>query len=772
MNRAAESNADLSALTKTAGTLAPDFDSGVTSYTLTLDKDTAGTTITAVKASALATVKVGDEVKDTVTVTLANGGTQTVAFEVTAQDGVTKKTYSVTVNRAAENNADLSALTKTAGTLAPDFDSGVTSYTLTLDKDTASTTITAVKASGLSTLTVDGEAGGSKTVTLANGASQTVTIMVTAQDGTVKEYTVFVTRDQDNNNTLASLSATAGTLTPAFSVGVTGYTIVLDKATASTTITATKASDLATLKVDGAAGNSKTVTLANGASKTVIFTVIAQNGTQQDYTVQVTRAEYGTIRFLCKDNSGHPYAGIGLKVYLEAALIHQAGSGTADSNGVITVTGLDTATYWVKVTSVPAGYELPDVKLPVSAQDGKVTDYTLIIPKTAVLSLTSTQLKKLTVSAGTISPAFSPAKLKYTITLNENTSQTTLTPALADTTSKLYIDGKLAASKTVSLIPGAKATVKIKVLSRAGESEIYTVDVVRAKSTNAYLASLTTSRGTLSPAFDKSKAAFTLKLANTQTSTVITPKLSSTYAKYTMTLNGKRTTSRTVSLKLGETKTLVITVTAQAGNTRTYKIVISRPKSTIADLSSLTASRGTLSPKFNKAATSYTIKLSKTQTSTTVSLKLAEKYAKYALTLDGRRTTSRTVSLIPGQTKTMIITVTAQAGNKKTYKIVVTRDKSDNADLSGITVSKGKLQPRFNKATLSYKLNLDKKTGSVTITPKVYDKYAKYTINVDGKAATSKVVALAPGETKTVVITVTAQNGRTKAYTITVSRAK
>ena len=60
-------------------------------------------------------------------------GTNPILVEVTAQDGTTKITYTVTVTRAAgalSSDATLSNLTSSTGTLTPSFAPATTAYSL------------------------------------------------------------------------------------------------------------------------------------------------------------------------------------------------------------------------------------------------------------------------------------------------------------------------------------------------------------------------------------------------------------------------------------------------------------------------------------------------------------------------------------------------------------------------------------------------------------------------------------------------------------------
>ena len=91
------SNANLSALGVSAGTLSPAFSSGGVSYLVTVPSSVATFTVTPVTADANATVTVNGGAPGSST--NLSIGANTVTLVVTAQDAVTTKTYTVTVTR-------------------------------------------------------------------------------------------------------------------------------------------------------------------------------------------------------------------------------------------------------------------------------------------------------------------------------------------------------------------------------------------------------------------------------------------------------------------------------------------------------------------------------------------------------------------------------------------------------------------------------------------------------------------------------------------------
>jgi hypothetical protein len=101
---AISNNADLSALTTSAGSLSPAFNAGTLAYTTSTINATSSATISFTKANASATVTAslnGGAFGSPLASFPLSVGSNTIDVKVVAQDGVTQKDYIITINRPA-----------------------------------------------------------------------------------------------------------------------------------------------------------------------------------------------------------------------------------------------------------------------------------------------------------------------------------------------------------------------------------------------------------------------------------------------------------------------------------------------------------------------------------------------------------------------------------------------------------------------------------------------------------------------------------------------
>ena len=219
----------------------------------------------------------------------------------------------------ASSNADLGGLTASgaanasgpfsAFTLTPAFSASTTSYTATVVNTVTHAKLTPTVAdTGRATVTVGGtdvpSGSASEAISLSVG-SNSITVQVTAQDSTTKDYTVTVTRQPalSSNANLGGLTASEAAsvsgpfsaldLTPAFSASTISYTATVANTITHAKLTPTVAdTGRATVTVDGTSVNSGSASAAiplNEGSNSITVRVTAQDSTTKDYTVTVTR---------------------------------------------------------------------------------------------------------------------------------------------------------------------------------------------------------------------------------------------------------------------------------------------------------------------------------------------------------------------------------------------------------------------------------------------------------------------------------------------------
>ena len=199
VNRAAlGGNNNLQSLTVSSGTLSPVFNTNTTSYTVDVASGVGSVTVAAQAQDAGASVSINGSITTSLLVTLGAAGTSTPVTVIVTAPNSTTKTYTVLVNRAAlGGNNNLSALSISAGALVPAFAASTTSYDVAAPNATASTTVTATVADSAATLTINGlpatSGVASASIPLAIGANA-IPVVVTAQNGTPKTYTITITR--------------------------------------------------------------------------------------------------------------------------------------------------------------------------------------------------------------------------------------------------------------------------------------------------------------------------------------------------------------------------------------------------------------------------------------------------------------------------------------------------------------------------------------------------------------------------------------------------
>ncbi len=272
-------------------------------------------------------------------------------------------------------------------------------------------------------------------------------------------------------------------------------------------------------------------------------------------------------------------------------------------------------------------------------------------------------LSHITVSTGTLSPAFKPATTSYQLRLGTQGS-VTITPARSDPDAGMTINGQAVASITSALNYGESRAVSITVTAVSGTSKTYTITITRPYP-NGYLSNIALSTQRLSPAFNLFTTNYRVDLPEGTPSVTITPVRTNPSNK--MTIDGRKATSKKISLSPGKGTTVKIAVYETSRIKHTYSVYAARARSTDATLSRMSVSGGTPDSPFANGTPVYTVTVPETRSSATIRLYRNSSYA--TAYIDNRKATSKTVSIANGQTKTVTVRVRAQAGNERQFQI-------------------------------------------------------------------------------------------------------
>lgn len=780
-------DATLSNLVISQGTLSPTFASGTTNYTASVPNNVTSLTVTPTTSSTNSTVTINGT---TVTSGSASGsiplavGNNTISTVVTAQDGSTTKTYTLTVTRATASSTDatLSNLTINQGTLSPTFASGTTSYSASVAYTVTSINVTPTVNQGNATVTVNGTtttSGSAQSIPLAVG-SNSISVVVTAQDGsTTKTYTLIVNRAAASTDAnLSGLAISQGTLTPTFASGTTSYSANVSNATTSITLTPTVADSTATVTVNGTAvtsGNaSGSIALAVG-SNTINTTVTAQDGTTtKSYVITVIReasSNANLSNLIISQGKLSPAFDATVTSY-NASVDYSVGSiditsTVEDYNAILTVNGNVVTSGNTFIVALNTGNNT--VTIQVTAQNGSTKTYTINITR-----LQNPNLSNLTISAGTLTPVFDTNQTQYNATVDYSSSTIQVTPTAIGTPQGITVAGTNATNGSPTTVPLSVGsnTILIVTTMTDGATQTYSIKVNRNDISD---------QDAVTAAYD----ALVIGYATGDNNNSVTQNLTLPLTGTNGTIVNWATSNSSVIQNNGVvtrpsypnpdvTVTLNALIQKNAAlSIKTFTVVVkSLP---ITDEQAVAQDIEALQVQYanGDSANSVTQNVGLAQAGSNNTVITWESSNPQRVSSAGTVTRS---TYSEGD-QTVRLTAQVQRGsviNTKTFDLIIkARSASSGSNLKGLTVNGLILSPAFNPEINNYNMSVSNSTNTITVTASVYDPEA--TITVNGKpladAGTSDPIALSVGNNVATII-VTAQNGATQSYTITIKRDK
>ncbi len=796
------SDADLSALGISPGSLSESFYSTRTSYTATVGVSVFRIAVVATARDVNATVRI----EPSEMVELAPGA-NVITATVTAQNGVTSKAYVITVTRSVSSDAELSELGISSGDGVVrlfELAGGVTRHTITAAPAAAVVTVTAVARHGGADVTItpddaDGAVPGHQ-VSLTAGEETEVNIAVTAEDGaTRRAYRITLDRPLPSNADLRSLRVSA-TEVGEFAIGefdadTLSYRLIVEPLSVDeVTVFAAPADSAATLdyswvNVRNAAGSGAEISLLPVGVTTLTVTVTAQDGTMKAYTVAVSksrarlsglRVSVGLLRFRATR------ADYTLNVAETVASVRVGATAIARDTTIriIDPVGDGSTTATAEATTIVG---LPDglahgsnrVEVVVTGSDGTSNTYVVNIIR-AVSS--NANLSALALSGGVVlDPAFSSAVTAYSANVGEEVSSVMVAATASHASARVEIEpGEL-----VELSVGENAVTATVTAQDGTTRQAYVITVTRAASSEAGLSELGVSGVGVSRMFDLAGGVTEHAIRVQPAVGVVTVTAVSIDARATVAITpadaDDDVPGHQVSLVEGGVTTIGVTVTAEDETTQAYRIVVDRSAvlSSDATLSALALSGGgVLDPAFSSATFVYSASVTDTVASVEVTPMANDGDA--TVEIDGVAVAGgagRSISIGRGLSATVAIVVTAPDGvTTNGYTVVVTRDDL-TVGLESLSVTPGTLVPEFDGQTLGYTVEVPYEVTRVTVsgTPRGRAEVTASSVKrtYDNESFADETQNLTPGETTRTTITVTRTVGETeysRTYTVEITR--
>ncbi|MFA9379925.1 MAG: cadherin-like beta sandwich domain-containing protein [Acetanaerobacterium sp.] len=287
------------------------FDQYVEAYdTVPVSNTVKFVTVYPTPRSAYATVQINGEdvtAQSGLRINLDVEITVPIVVTVTAEDGKTVSSYSLSVRRLAPStDATLSGLKAGSLTLAPLFSSPQTSYACTADEKTTAVSVTPTATDKNATIKVNGMPvrSGAASTSIQLAEVSTVKVEVTAEDKTTKRtYTITITNDslriRSTNADLESLEVNDGDMSPIFKSSISTYTLPVDATVDYIDIFPEPVDARATVDVKlgskyiGDYEGNYSEALKNGNNKFSIEVTADDGVTKKTYTLTVNRSKSG-----------------------------------------------------------------------------------------------------------------------------------------------------------------------------------------------------------------------------------------------------------------------------------------------------------------------------------------------------------------------------------------------------------------------------------------------------------------------------------------------
>ncbi len=748
-------NTKLQSLSIKNAELNPTFNPETDTYYITVPNNITEITsndITAIPQDNKATVSIPNK-------TILETNTDNILeITVTAGNGVDKSKYTIHITREKSYISTIDNLKVNIGSLKTNFSKDELEYEWYVPKNTIldqdSVTVTATDKKAIVDKT--------NYLEVQKNKDNLYEIKVTSEDlSTVTTYKLHVYPILSNDSRLSHLSVSEGLIEPVFSSDTYEYIIHEYVDTEQITINAVTNDEFASIR-------SGTGIISLNDNTTInIITITAEDGTTSTYTFKI-------IKDILKDK--------GLNNISINGLDKDLPEDTQDKLCIKDKCNLNPSfdseiiEYSIKV---PYEYNLLDLsyekqneqqKVEISINshsqennlldlgdnkvEVKVYDGLNNLTRTYIINIercksNNTYLSSIEIKANgsniEYEPIFDKHTQEYTVYIDKDVDEVELIGIPEEVTSTATSNGYN------YLLDGEnQATITVK--SQDNSSRVYIIHIIKSGTYNSYIKNITVSTGifhNLTPSFKQTTFEYTTKVpANANTVAIEAVPVDST-----TTISG----TGEYEIKTGINEFTLTAISSKDGSISIYKITVIKESSTNVNLSSLSIEEGTLNPEFEKGRTSYNIDVDSDVERLTIHATPEESTSTIKIT--GNE------NLITGINIVNIIVTREDKTASKTYQIKVNKKASSNNDLSNIIVKDNDKQytltPSFDKEQLSYNIDVPYNIDKVTIEAIKENSYSN--VIGDGEEYLNY-----GNNVKN--ITVTAENGEIKVYTLNIYR--
>ncbi len=735
VTRKPNSNANLSRIDVSAGELSPNFESDEINYEVEVDANTHEITITGVPEVNTTTVSGNQTYQLTI-------GDNFIDLVTLAEDNTSTKTYHVKVIKEESSNNKLKNLILKEGALRPTFNSNTEEYNAVVpySKDKAHFIVELDdNRSTYEVINDDLEVGDNEVI-----------VRVTAQDNTSKDYTVTITRldeETSRNTKLLKIQTDVGTLVPSFDPEESYYEIELDYDIKNITVTAETEVEYSSLVGTG------TYSLNVGDNLITVKVTSADNYTR-DYQILVKRKANTEARLKVLNISGIELSP------LFSSDVYEYDLETNDDHLTFTsIVPIDSnATYEI------IGNEFNEVgdytvKIKVTAANKVNTkEYKLNVNK---LPSNNNNLKRLEVEGYAINPTFSANTTVYNLTVDNSVNTINIIAESYDRNATITGDGLQNLETGINYFT-------VEVASESGKIKTYTIVVTKAGSSNNNVEELEVLNGVMTPSYTNDNPNYNVEIPYEEDSLDLKVKLSDEKATYNVVGNE--------NLQVGQNLVKVL-VTAENGSIKTINLNVTRKEIVSALLKNIKIKNYEISPEFNSYVFNYNV---------TIDNEINTLIFDNITTLDPSATyiVRGNESLVVGNNIVEIEVTSSNKVDTQTYTINVNKQAYSNTYLDYLYTSNGDVIPTFNKEVLDYSIDVDYAIEEIELYAETIDKSAKVETLYNGVTRealkdeqTHKYNGelgkfnLNTGENKVTII-VTSTSGIKRKYYVTINRAK